>query len=409
MKVVHRRSAGLDVHKKQAVACVRIQEGRKVREEVRTFSTMTSALFELAQWLQAERVTVVGMEATGVYWRPVWHILEATGLELMLVNAADVKAVPGRKSDVNDAMWLASLVAHGLVRASFVPPTSVQELRDLTRARKQMTRERTQHVQRIHKVLEDANIKITSAISDVMGKSGRAFLEALIGGESDPEKLARLGSTRLKAPRKTLVEALRGHVTDHHRFMLRFYLDQADQADTALGRLDEQVAALLEPFRDVVEHVSSVPGIGLTTAQALLAEIGFDMSRFPTANHLVSWACLCPRSDESAGKRRSTRTRRGGGWIKPLLVQAAWSAVRKNDSYEKALFLRLKARRGPQKAIVAVAASLLRVAYAIVRDGAPYRSLGPNHFQTFHRERQKRRHLRQLERLGFKVTIEDAA
>lgn len=409
MQVVHQRCAGLDVHKEQVVVCVRVQAGTEVQEEIRKFSTMTSSLYELAEWLASERVALVGMEATGVYWRPVWHILEASGLKQILVNAAHVKAVPGRKSDVNDATWLASLVAHGLVRASFVPPTSVQELRDLTRARKQITRERTQHVQRIHKVLEDANIKITSAISDVMGQSGRAFLGALICGITDPEELAKLGSTRLKASRCTLVEALRGHVTDHHRFMLRFYLEQADQTDRALALLDEQVAALLEPFREVVEHLSSVPGIGSTAATAILAEIGFDMSHFPSASHLVSWACLCPRSDESAGKRRSTRIRPGAGWLKPMLIQAAWSAVRTKDSYERALFHRLKARRGSQKAIVAVAASLLRAVYAILRDGVPYRSLGAGHFDAIDHDRKKRHHLQQLEKLGYTVTIEEAA
>lgn len=409
MRVVHGRCAGLDVHKQQVVACVRVQKGRSVREEVRTFSTVTSALYELGAWLQSEKVSLVGMEATGVYWRPVWHILEASGLDLILVNAAHVKAVPGRKSDVNDATWLASLVAHGLVRASFVPPTQVQELRDLTRARKQTTRERTQHVQRIHKVLEDANIKITSAISDVMGKSGRAFLGALIRGETDPEVLARLGNPQLKASREQLVEALRGHITAHHRFMLRFYLEQVDQTDRALSQLDEEVAALLEPFQDLVECLSSVPGVGTTVATAILAEIGMDMSRFASPNHLVSWACLCPRSDESAGKRRSTRIRRGAGWLKPMLVQAAWSAIRVKNSYERTLYHRLKGRRGPQKAIIAVAASLLRAVYGILRDRVPYRSLGADHFDIVDRDRKKRRHIRQLEKLGYTVTLQEAA
>lgn len=407
MEVVHRRCAGLDVHKEQVVACVRIQAAGRVWEEVRQFSTMPSSLYELGDWLQSQGVTLVAMEATGVYWRPVWHILEASGLELILANAAHVKAVPGRKSDINDATWLSSLIAHGLVRASFVPPTSVQELRDLTRARKQMIRERTQHVQRIHKVLEDANIKITSAITDVMGQSGRAFLEGLIGGATDGEELARLGRGRLKASRKTLAEALHGHVTDHHRFLLRFCLEQVDQTDRAIAQLDKQVAALLEPLREVIERLTSVPGIGPTAATAILAETGFDMSRFTSASHLVSWACLCPRSDESAGKRRSTRIRRGAGWLKPMLLQAAWSAVRTSGSYERALFHRLKARRGPQKAIVA--ASLLRVIYVIVRDGDTYRSLGPDHFDTVDRERKKCRYLRQLQRLGYTVSIEEAA
>lgn len=391
------------------MACVRVVKRGEVHHEVRTFSTMTSSLYELADWLQQNRVTQVAMEATGVYWRPVWHILEAAELDLVLANAAHIKAVPGRKTDVNDATWMADLVAHGLIRPSFVPPTRIQELRDLTRARKQFTRERTQHVQRIHKVLEDANIKVTSVISDIMGMSGRKFLAALISGVTDPFELARLGSSRLQAAPETLAEALRGYVTDHHRFLLEFYLDQADHTDRALARLDEKVAALLEPFQRAVEHVSTVPGVGPTSAAAILAEIGIDMSRFPSANHLVSWATLCPRSDESAGARRSTRIRKGGSWLKPVLIQAAWSAVRTKDSYERALFHRLKSHRGPQKAIVAVAASMLRAIYAIVRDDTPYRSLGQDHFASIDRERAKSRLVARLNKLGYEVDIKDAA
>lgn len=409
MQVVHARCAGLDVHKETVVACVRVASGRSVAEEVETFSTLTRSLYELAAWLVESKVTLVAMEATGVYWRPVWHILEACGVPLILVNAAHVKAVPGRKSDVADATWLASLVAHGLVRASFVPPTRVQELRDLTRTRKQMTQERTRYVQRIHKVLEDANIKVTSVISDVMGASGRAFLEALIAGETDPEQLASLGSRRLRASKEELVEALRGHVTDHHQFLLELHLDQVSRMEDAVARLDQQVAALLEPFRSVVEHVSTVPGVSEVAAAAILAEIGFDMSRFPTANHLVSWATLCPRSDESAGKHRSTRTRKGGSWLKPMLVQVAWAAVRTTDSYERTLFHRIKARRGPQKAIIAVAASLLRTIYAIIRDGKPYETLAPDHFDVIDHQKKTARALRQLKKLGYNVHIEAVA
>lgn len=409
MQTVHVRCAGLDVHKETVVACVRVVKREEVHHEVRTFSTVTSSLYELAQWLQEERVTKVAMEATGVYWRPVWHILEGGGLDLLLANAAHIKAVPGRKTDVNDATWLADLVAHGLIRPSFVPPTQFQELRDLTRARKQSTRERTQHVQRIHKVLEDANIKVTSVISDVMGISGRKFLAAIIAGITDPVVLARLGSPRLHASPETLAEALRGHVTDHHRFMLQFYLDQVDDTDRALSRLDEQVAALLEPFREQVEHVSTVPGVGPTVAAAIVAEIGIDMSRFPSASHLVSWATLCPRSDESAGARRSTRTRKGATWLKPMLVQAAWSAVRTKRSYERVLFMRLKSHRGPQKAIVAVAASMLRAIYCILRDRQPYRTLGQDHFDTIDREKASKRLVARLKRLGYEVDVKKAA
>lgn len=409
METLHARCAGLDVHKETVVACLRVVEDGSVRQDVRTFSTVTRSLYELAEWLVAEKVTAVGMEATGVYWRPVWHVLEASGLELLLANAAHIKAVPGRKTDVNDSMWLADLLAHGLIRGSFVPPTSIQELRDLTRTRKQFVRERTKHVQRIHKVLEDANIKITSVISDITGKSGRRFLTALIEGETDPEVLARLGSSRLKATPEQLQEALRGHVTAHHRFMLKFYVEQVDDTNRALASLDTEASALLRPFQEAVANVSTVPGIAEVAAAAIVSEIGVDMTRFPSASHLVSWATLCPRSDESAGRRRSTRIRKGGNWLKPILVQAAWSAVRTKRSYERALFFRLKARRGPQKAIVAVAASMLRAIYYILRDSVPYIDLGPDHFDTIDRERAKTRLVKRLARLGYAVDVREAA
>ena len=409
MQVVHARCAGLDVHKETVVACVRVASGSSVSEEVETFSTLTKSLYELAAWLVKSNVTLVGMEATGVYWRPVWHILEACGVPVILVNAAHVKAVPGRKSDVADATWLASLVAHGLVRPSFVPPTQVQELRDLTRTRKQMTQERTRYVQRIHKVLEDANIKVTSVISDVLGVSGRAFLDALIAGETDPEQLASLGNRKLRASKEELVEALRGRVTEHHRFLLDLHLEQVVRMEAAICRLDEQVVALLEPFRDDVANVSTVPGVSEVSAAAILAEIGFDMSRFPTAHHLVSWATLCPRSDESAGKHRSTKTRKGGNWLKPMLIQVAWAAVRTKNSYEQQLFHRIRARRGPQKAITAVAASLLRTIYALLRDKKPYQSLGSGHFDAIDHQKKTTRALKQLKKLGYTVHIEHAA
>lgn len=409
MEVVHARCAGLDVHKATVVACVRISAEGRIRQEVRTFGTLTKSLYALAEWLMAEEVGCVAMEATGVYWKPVWHVLEASGLELVLANAAHIKAVPGRKTDVNDATWIADLLAHGLIRGSFVPPTQVQELRDLTRTRKQFSRERTQHVQRLHKVLEDANIKITSVISDITGKSGRAFLDAIVAGETDPVELAKLGSARLQASPEVLAEALRGHVTAHHRFMLKFYADQVDDTDRALAALDTQVAALLKPFQEAVANVSTMPGVGETAAAAIVSEIGFDMTRFPSASHLVSWATLCPRSDQSAGKHRSTRIRKGASWLKPMLVQAAWSAVRKKKSYERALFLRLKSRRGPLKAIVAVAASMLRAIFYILRDNVPYRSLGEHHFDTLDVEKAKNRLVHRLNELGYQVDLRPAA
>src|SRR4051812_8221685 len=357
MEVLHPRCAGLDVHKDSVVACVRLAEGGRVARHVETFATTTSDLERLSAWLAGHGVTHVAMEATGVYWKPVWAVLCEGTFELVLANAAHVKAVPGRKTDVNDATWLADLLAHGLIRPSFVPPMEVQALRDLTRTRKQLTREKASHVQRIDKLLQAANLKLGSVLSDIMGQSGRVALDALTAGEDDPGKLADLVRTRVRASRAELVEALRGRLASHGRLLLRLHLVQADSIDAAIAAIDQEVAQRLEPFRDAVTRLTTMPGLSHVAASVVVSEIGFDMSRFPTPAHLVSWAGLCPRNDESAGKRRSTKLRHGAPWLKTLLVQAAWAAVRVKASYHNALFHRLKARRGPRKAIVAVAAS----------------------------------------------------
>src|SRR5262252_6479281 len=280
------------------------------------------------------------MEATGVYWKPVWHILADGGFELVLANAAHIKNVPGRKSDVKDADWISELLAHGLIRASFVPDGPTQEMRTFLRTRKQFVREKGSHILRIQKTLEDANIKLDSVITDIIGMSGRKMIEALIAGESDPAKLANLADRRVKASQPTLREALRGRVTAQHRFLLRLHLDQIDALDAAIARIDREVEASIAPFRTAVEQVSSVPGVKTLAAMQILSEIGTDMSRFPSDANLVSWACICPRSDESAGKRRSTRIRKGSPWLKTTLVQCAWAAVRKKDSYLNAQFHR---------------------------------------------------------------------
>jgi transposase len=310
MEVLYPHCAGLDVHKDTVVACMRHMVDGSVRREVRTFKTTTTELLALSDWLAAEGCTHVAMEATGVYWKPVWHILSDGDFSLVLANAAHVKNVPGRKTDVNDAPWLADLLAHGLIRGSFVPDQQTQEMRNLLRTRKQLVRERSSHVQRLQKTLEDANIKLDSAISDIMGLSGRAMIEALIAGESDPERLAQLAHRRIKAPPEALREALRGRVTRHHRFLLRLHLQQIDGLDAAITEIDREVDAQIEPFRATVQLLTTIPGIEELSACLILAEIGRDMSRFPTAGHLISWAGLCPRSDESAGKRRSTRMRK---------------------------------------------------------------------------------------------------
>jgi transposase len=360
MKVLYRRCAGLDVHKDEVVACVRVVKRSKATHEMRRFATTTRGLLELADWVEASECSHVAMEATGVYWKPVWHVLEGHA-ELVLANAAHIKNVPGRKSDVNDAVWIADLLAHGLIQPSMVPPTHIQEMRDLTRTRKQLGREIVQHTQRIQKVLEDANVKLSSAVSDVLGASGRRILAAIIGGESDPEKLAALGNERLHCSRAELVEALRGRLTDHHRFMLAQHLRMVEELERSVSEFDRRIEVALEPFRDDIERLTTIPGVSTMSAQVILAEIGVDMSRFPSVGHLLSWAGLCPRLDESAGKRRSTRVRKGDPWLKTLLVQSAWAASRAKETYLRAQFLRLKARRGPKKAAVAVAASILTV------------------------------------------------
>ena len=331
MDVLYARCAGLDVHKDTVVACVRLAEGGgEVRREVRSFATTTRGLLELSDWMTGHGCTHVAMEATGVYWKPVWHVLEGS-FELVLANAGHIRNVPGRKTDVNDATWIADLLAHGLIRGSFVPPAAIQHVRDLTRTRKQLVREVAQHTQRIQKTLEDANIKLTGTISDVLGWTGRAILDALVAGETDPERLADLAHRGIKAPRAKLVEALRGRVTEHHLFLLKLHLGQVDALRAAIAGLDAQLGKALGEARAMAELLTTMPGISDLVAQVVVGEVGTDMRRFPSAAHLVSWAGLCPQSDESAGKRRNTRIRHGAPWLKTTLVQAAWAATRKNE------------------------------------------------------------------------------
>ncbi len=409
MEVLYQRCAGLDVHKKTVVAAVRLVEGNKVVTEVRTFATTTAGLLALSDWLSQNGCTHVAMEATGVYWKPVWHLLSDGDLELVLANAAHVKNVPGRKTDVSDAAWLAELLAHGLIRASFVPDDQTQELRALLRTRKQLVRERSRHVQRIHKTLEDANIKLDAELSDVLGKSGRAMLNAMVAGETDPVRLAALAHPNVKCPQAKLQEALRGRVTSHHRFLLKLHLGQIDGLDAAIGTIDREVEVNLAPFRTAVELISTIPGVSKLSAEVIVSEIGLDMSRFPTAGHLLSWAGLCPRNDQSAGKRRSSRLRKGAQWLKTTLVQCGWAAKNKKGSYPQAQFLRVKSRRGPQKAVCAVAASILTAAYHMLKDGTAYEDLGGDHFNRRSKTTQTQRLIRRLEHLGYAVDIKPLA
>src|SRR5271170_3374693 len=405
MDVMHERCAGLDVHKAKIVACVRLTIGGKVNRECRTFDTTTTGLLALLAWLSESGCTHVAMEATGVYWKPVWNILSDGAFELVLANAAHIKNVPGRKTDVNDATWIADLVACGLIKASFVPGEAIQELRSLLRAHKQLTREQSSHIQRIQKTLEEANIKLDSVISDIVGLSGRRMIEALIAGETDPNALSALAHRRIKASPADLEAALRGRVTDHHRFMLRLLLQHTDAIAAATTQIDQQVDALVETFRTAVQLLTTIPGINELSACVILAEIGRDMSRFPTAGHLISWAGLCPKNDQSAGKRRSTRMRKGAPWLKTTLVQCAWAAARKKASYLHAQFHRLRARRGAKKAIGAVAASILTAAYHMLKNGALYEDLGPDHFDRRAKATQTRRLVARLQNLGYAVQI----
>jgi transposase len=405
MQVLHPRCAGLDVHKDSVMAAVRLAEAGGGRCEVRRFETTTPGLLALGAWLAECGCTHAAMEATGVYWKPVWHVLSDGDLTLVLANAAQVRNVPGRKTDVADAAWLAELLAHGLIRPSFVPEPATQAMRALLRTRKQLVREQASHVQRLQKTLEDANLKLASVLTDVMGLSGRAILEALVAGERDPDRLLALVHPRVKAEPARLRAALTGRVTDRHRFLLRLHLGQYDALAAALAEVDAEVERDLDPFRDAVRLLRTIPGIGDLAARAIVAEIGTDMGRFPTAGHLVSWAGLCPRNDESAGKRRSTRLRHGAPWLKTALVQCAWAAARKRGGYLRAQFQRLRQRRGPKKAICAVAASILTAAWHMLRNGAPWRDLGADHFHNRAPEQQAQRLARQITKLGFACTI----
>jgi transposase len=407
MEVMYPRCAGLDLGKDTLVACVRLH-GAEIRQECRTFGMTTRDLLALADWLTAEGVTHVAMEATGTYWKGVWHVLE-DAFTLVLANAGHIKGVPGRKSDVNDATWIADLLAPGLLRGSFVPPAPIQDVRDLTRTRKQLVREIAQHTQRLQKTLDIANLKITGLISDLLGVSGRAILRALIAGETDPVRLADLARGTLKNKRAALIAALTGRVTPHQRRLLKLHLTVIEQLEAAVADVDAQLGEALAPFHEAVERVDTVPGIDRIVAQAILGEIGLDMARFATHHHLISWACLCPRLDESAGKRKSTRTRKGACWLKTVLVQAAWAAVRTKDSYYRAQFLRLRAHRGPKKAILAVAASILTAIYFILRDGVEYRELGGRYYDRLDRTKATSRLVKRLRDLGYRVQLEEVA
>ena len=401
MQVMYERCAGLDVHKKTVVACVLTPEG----QETRTFGTMTAELLALADWLLACGCTHVAIESTGDYWKPVFNILEGT-CEVILVNAQHIKAVPGRKTDVKDAAWLAELLQHGLLRASFIPPVAQRELRDLTRYRSTFIRERVTLINRVQKLLEDANIKLASVASDIMGVSGRAILAALLAGHTEPQALADLAKGRLRTKRELLAQALDGRVKPHHRFVLTELLCQIDGLDETTARFDAQIQAVYGSFEEAVGLLDTIPGVARHTAEMLVAEIGTDMSRFPSADHLAAWAGVAPGHHESAGKRTSGKTRKGNRFLRTTLVQAAHAAVRTKQTYLSAQYRRLASRRGKKRAILAAAHTILVMAYYMLQRQEPYREAGADFFDRLQPEDTARRLVKRLEHLGYHVVLQ---
>jgi transposase len=406
MEILYRCCCGLDVHKKMIVACLRwIDEAGKLAKQVRTFGTTTSELLSLSDWLVEAGCTHVAMEATGVYWKPVYNILEGQ-MELLVVNAQHIKAVPGRKTDIKDAEWIAQLLQHGLLKSSFIPPQSQRDLRDLTRYRTTLVRERARIVNRLQKVLEDANLKLAGVATDVMGVSGRAMLEALLAGQTDTGQLAELAKGRLRKKIPQLKEALTGRVREHHRFMLSEQLSHIDYLDEAIERLNAEIGERLRPFDEEIQLLDTIPGVNRHTAEELIAEIGADMSRFPDGHHLASWAGMCPGHNESGGKRKSGKTRKGNSWLRSTLVEAAHGAAHTKDTYLASQYHRLVGRRGKKRALVAVGHSLLVISHYVLKRRQAYYDLGSNYFEELHRQRMARNLVKRLENLGYKVTLE---
>ena len=408
MDVIHPRCAGLDISKKDAKVCVRVAGAgrRKTAETVTTWGSTTNQVLALREHLVTEQVTCAVMEATGDYWKPFYYLLEDAGFDLLLVNARHVKNLPGRKTDVADATWLAQLGAHGLVRGSFVPPEPIRQLRDLTRARTAITRERSREVQRLEKLLEDAGIKLSSVASDILGVSGRAMLEALIGGQRDPAALADLAKRRLRSKIPALTEALTGRFTEHHAFLARVHLDLIDQHTTAIEELTDRIEVVIEPFQGFRELICTIPGIGLLTADVVVAETGADMTRFPTAGHLASWAGTCPGHNESAGRVKSSKTRPGNPYLQGALGAAAMACAQNPSTYLGARYRRIASRRGPQKANVAIQRTMLTAIWHMGRTGTLYDDPGADFFTRLNPDRAKNRALHQLEAMGYQITLD---
>ena len=408
MQTIYRNVAGLDVHQKIVWVAIRcLGPNGDVREEIQSFGTMTRDLLRMSEWLTAHGVTHVAMESTGVLWKPVWNVLEGS-FELLLVNPRELKQVPGRKSDVKDCQWIAQLLQCGLLRSSFVPPLPQRELRDLTRHRAQLTSEHTRIANRIHKTLEDANIKLGAVASDILGKSGREMLQALVDGEIDPVKLAELAKRRLRGKIPQLKEALHGHFTEHHRFMLEKLLEHLRQLEEQIeqftARIEERIGSLVDA--DTMERLDAIPGVNRTTIECVIAEIGSDMDAFATPENLSSWAGMCPGNEESAGKRIRNRTTKGNRWLRRALVVAAWAASHTKDTYLSAQYRRLAPRRGKKRALIAVGHSLLVIFHEMLKRGVPYQDLGGDFFNRMEPERLRRYLVKRLEALGFQVVLE---
>ena len=409
MTSIVERGAGLDIHQATVVATVRRPDGHGGRTvTTQTFGTMTVDLLTLRDWLQACGVTHVAMESTGVYWKPIYYLLE-DGFTVILVNMQHLKIVPGRKTDVSDSAWLAQCLEWGLLKGSLVPPAAIRDLRDLTRYRKKQIEDRTQEVNRLHKVLEEAGLKLSTVLTDVLGKSGRAMLEALVGGTTDAATLAELARGRLRQKLPALREALRGHYRAHHAFLISQILAKVDFLEDAIATLTEEIDRQVRPFEPMLTRLTTVPGVARRTAITILAETGGNMTPFPSAGHFCSWAAMCPGHNETGGKRRSGRMRSGNRFLRGALIEAGWACTRAKGTALQARYLRVKRHRGHKRAVAAVGHQILEIAYFIMRDGVTYRELGAEYFARRDRERATQRHLKQLQALGYRVTLEPAA
>ncbi|HEC35158.1 MAG TPA: IS110 family transposase [Anaerolineae bacterium] len=407
MRIVHTTCAGVDVHKQHVTVCLITRDASGQRtQEVRTYRTVTKELLAMRDWLQDHGCRVVAIESTGVYWKPVYNLLEGE-FEVLLVNPAHLKHVPGRKTDVKDCEWIAELLEHGLLRGSFIPPREIRDLRDLTRYRRRLVQMRASEVNRLQKILEDANIKLASVVSDVMGVSGRAILNALLSGERDPQRLAELSKGRLRGKMAELTLALEGRFRPHHARLLARIVAHIDFLDQSIAECEAEIEEMCRPFAQEIELVDTVTGVGKRAAQDMIAEIGVDMSRFPSHKHLCSWARVCPGNNKSAGKRKSGHTGKRNKWLKAILVECAHAAGRTKGTYLSAQYARFARRKGEKRAAVAVGHSILEAVYFILRDKVPYRDLGPNHFDEINKAHTVRYHIRRFESLGLRIQVQE--